>query len=384
MRIHFLSARSTKAHCLTFPLRVFKQQLGLLKVETNFFYSPANNLYECDVLCIAGEAFVKNRLNAKPPDLIPFLEQSRKLHQTIIWFDTTDSSGTTWFEVLPYVDLYAKNQLLVERSLYTQSFYANRIYTDYYHRQRGVCDDPALESEKRLAIQPEQIGRLQVSWNLGLGNWLGFLRTLGARGRQLELFSPFAAYSIDPISPQSSNRTIDVSFRGRLGYPRATISYQRQETQRLLVELAKNHPLAIRYQGKLPYKRYRQELRSARIACSPYGLGEINAGRDFECFMDGAALFKPDMSHLETWPNYFEADTTYLAHRWDFSDFQDRLVEMLDAPERIQKIAQTAQDRYLDSLSETGGKLFAEHFASLLKNAIHKSPALNGIPNQAG
>ena len=41
---------------------------------------------------------------------MPVLSRNR------IWFDNTDSSGTMFFDVMPYVDLYAKNQLLRDRS----------------------------------------------------------------------------------------------------------------------------------------------------------------------------------------------------------------------------------------------------------------------------
>ena len=37
-----------------------------------------------------------------------------------------------------------------------------------------------------------------------------------------------------------------------------------------------------------------------RQSTPPVRFGEINVGRDFECFADGAALVKPDMSHLVT------------------------------------------------------------------------------------
>ena len=53
------------------------------------------------------------------------LSRCRSAH--LVWLDTTDSSGTTCFEVLPYVDLYAKNQLLKDRTRYTASLLRDAV-----------------------------------------------------------------------------------------------------------------------------------------------------------------------------------------------------------------------------------------------------------------
>ena len=126
------------------------------------------------------------------------------------------------------------------------------------------------------------------------------------------------------------------------------------------------------YEGKLPYPEYRDEMRHSQIVLSPFGFGEINAGRDFECFADGAALVKPDMSHLVTWPEYFEAGVTYAAHAWDFSDFEATLTTLLANPVKRRSIAQEGQERYLRSLSEEGESAFVDHFETLLKQAARE------------
>jgi hypothetical protein len=83
--------------------------------------------------------------------------------------------------------------------------------------------------------------------------------------------------------------------------------------------------------------------------------------------MAGALLLKPDMSHLKTFPDYYEPFVTYVPHRWDFSDFLEKLTDILQNPNRYEDIARTGQRRFLDSLSYEGGMKFAEHFAALLQ-----------------
>jgi hypothetical protein len=124
----------------------------------------------------------------------------------------------------------------------------------------------------------------------------------------------------------------------------------------------------IAYEGRLPYDEYSAELGRTRVALSPFAWGEI-CFRDFECFLSGATLLKPDMNHLETWPGYYKPGVTYVPHAWDFSDFRLRANELLETPALCREIARSAQDRYLESLSDRGGERFAAHFAALIERA---------------
>ena len=66
------------------------------------------------------------------------LEQVQRLStlgNKIYWFDETASTGTTNFEVLPYVHRYLKRQLLRDTTKYSELWYRRRIFSDYYHRQ---------------------------------------------------------------------------------------------------------------------------------------------------------------------------------------------------------------------------------------------------------
>ena len=42
-----------------------------------------------------------------------------------------------------------------------------------------------------------------------------------------------------------------------------------------------------------------------KVVISAFGLGEIIL-KDFETFLTGGMLMKPDMSHMETWPNFMK------------------------------------------------------------------------------
>jgi hypothetical protein len=372
MRIHILTTRSLKAHWFTFPIRAFARHIADLGLQVKLFYGPGESLAACDVLCFIGDYF-NRQLGTDPAAMVDFISGYRSRGRYLVFFDVDDGTGPmrSGFDMLPYVDLYAKNQLLKDRARYTESFYGPCIYTDYYHRHHAIDDD--RPTAIRQPAHPDHLDKLAISWNLGLGDCTGAYQGLGRLGRGLAIYWPLACYQVKPTSP-SARRPVAVSYRGRIDYGRPTITFQRARTRQLLAEMAKDGEYTtIAYEGKLPYRQYRAEMRRAAIVVSPFGWGEINAGRDFECFVDGAALLKPDMGHMETWPDYFESGVTYIPHVWDFSDFQAKVIDLLEHPGKREIIARVGQQRYLQSLSSVGGNAFANHFAALIKKAVEKS-----------
>jgi hypothetical protein len=116
----------------------------------------------------------------------------------------------------------------------------------------------------------------------------------------------------------------------------------------------------------LPREEYLEELRAARVGVSPFGYGEV-CFRDFEIILAGAALLKPDMSHLETWPPLYAAGETYAAHLWDVSDLGQTVKDLL-AGDRWREIAAGAQSVYRRYLFERAGhEEFCRRVASIVE-----------------
>ena len=76
------------------------------------------------------------------------------------------------------------------------------------------------------------------------------------------------------------------------------------------------------------------------------------------------------MSMVETWPDYYIPNETYIPFSWDFTDFKTKLIELLDDSERRISIASQGQNNYLNSISQEGGRNFAKRFKSLLSLAL--------------
>lgn len=75
---------------------------------------------------------------------------------------------------------------------------------------------------------------------------------------------------------------------------------------------------------RIPIEEYYRRTMNSKIILAPYGYGEM-APRDIEAAIFGSILIKPDMSYIETVPNIFEDNVTYIACKHDYSDLQEKI-----------------------------------------------------------
>ena len=258
---------------------------------------------------------------------------------------------------MPYVNSYYKCQVLTDRKLYLKEFYSNRIYSEYYHEKFGFNDSP----EKMLDTFPvpeEDLKKIKVSWNSGLGDFgrhAGIMYWLRTRHNCFFFRTAGFKYQFKP-------RKNMISCRFGTNYCFNTISESRQKTVDFL---RKKYEFST---GKLNHDQYIYELCESNISISPFGYGEICAGRDFETFVCGAALFKPDMSHLQTWPDFYIPEKTYVPYKWDFSDIMEK-VEFYLEKDRWAEIAQAGQEKYRYYIETRQGKEeFVAQFLDMFSN----------------
>ena len=185
--------------------------------------------------------------------------------------DTTDRSGTTTFEVLPYVDLYAKNQLLKDRTRYTAPFLRNAVL------HRLLSSASGNRGFARGVVCPRVRRTSCTNWRL-------------VESRLWKLCSAGPAIS--------SLVWTDCSSIGRFqstcgGGPRLTARPDRrrylQRTDRLRTgdgvfpaarEFRRLEKLRKRPTSRLRIKegavsRVPEEMRQSKLVLSPFGFGEI-------------------------------------------------------------------------------------------------------------
>jgi len=290
--------------------------------------------------------------------IFKFLETAASKIPKLIWFDTTDSTWCTQFEVMPYVNKFLKAQMFVDKEMYLKRFRTGRIYTDFFDKLYNSGEN----SESYPLPQKEDLNKMDISWNSCFENYNEMRYSLS--GKLKNLLRPYLAgifrekTRINFVSPLTERKTT-ISCRVGISHSRPSVAEHRNAIMKALEKRGVN-------KGKIPLPQYFKELRNSQIAVSPFGVGEITL-RDYEIIISGAALLKPEMSHLKTWPDLFQADKTFVGHKWDLSDLEDKIQELLEDNDRRINIASNAQKVYRDALSEEGLANFAKRLTKLIE-----------------
>ena len=122
-----------------YPILVNKSRFKDLGFNFNFYKKISPKIYDCDYLIIFSKAIQKllkkkKSIFSKDDEIIKFLIDAKSRVKKVIWFDTSDSTSVTHFEVMPFIDLYLKKQIFLDKKNYQKKLYGGRIFTDYYHK----------------------------------------------------------------------------------------------------------------------------------------------------------------------------------------------------------------------------------------------------------
>ncbi len=356
IRVHVLTERPTNQNTAAFlaPLVWNAPLLRNSGIAVRLFYGDEPALTECDVVAVNSKLW-KGDWGPHKDRALALLDRLRS-RRRLLYFDRSSTPGLINADVFPYVDRYLKNAVYRDRSHYLRPVYGARLFAEHY-RNTGVTDATAPFTPQ--ALRPEDTARIEVAWNTGLANYSLLGPRLGSLYGSIpvrQLFAPPRRFT-----PPSTYRPIAVSCRMGVRYRYETVGHQRKRMATLLA--------AHRRTERVSKFAYGRELRQSRIAASPFGYSEINY-KDFEVFLAGGVLLKPDMSHLETWPNYYVAGTTYVAHRWDLADVETQIETILARPDLAMTIAHAGQDAYRHQVRDEAGRAaFAARFASIVGTA---------------
>jgi len=114
--------------------------------------------------------------------------------------------------------------------------------------------------------------------------------------------------------------------------------------------------------SKISWDDYWSELRNSKITVGPFGWGEI-CPRDFEAVICGSLLIKPSVEHLDTLPNIFISEKTYVPVKWDFSDLKEQCDYYLRNHAERNSIVKNAEREYAKYFQE---KLFIRKIGEIL------------------
>lgn len=161
--------------------------------------------------------------------------------------------------------------------------------------------------------------------------------------------------------PEWEGRSLDIQTRfGAKG----SLWYQKMREDALAKTRAIKG-LKLSPPDRVAYPHYMEEMRRSRICFSPHGYGEL-CWRDIEGILAGAVLVKPDMSHLNTLPDLYRADETYLSVKWDFSDLEEVVHRALADEDLCRSLTQAAYQTIADYVRDAR---FVDDVACLFESA---------------
>ncbi len=288
---------------------------------------------------------------------IPLMRRLRDKYERIAFFHDDAGGGIPRLEVLPYVDLFYSKALFKDRSLYGRSLYGKELYSDFFHAHHGVVDPEPRE--RPVETRPEMLSRLRLSWNIGVGDYprgklrqrVGVAASMAFGFRITPLFYGRGRLPADPVSANPGT----IAVHARIApASRPSIAYQRK----LIMEKIEGNDLFLT--GSVSQSVYNQEVARSRIVLSPFGWGELCL-RDFEAVLSGSLLLKPDMSHLETWPDVFVPGQTYAPFSWEATDLVETAERYLGDEAERARIARNAYEAYRSQLAQ-----LPERFESII------------------
>ncbi len=273
----------------------------------------------------------------------------RAKYERIAFFHDDAGGGIPRLSLLPYVDVFYTKALFRDRSLYGRQLYGKELYSDYYHRKYGVVDSDCRD--RSVVRDAGEIGKLRLSWNIGVGNYprshfrqrTGVALSRVTRPDASRFF--YVRDRFDPDRAIADNGGL-YQVHARFGQiSRPSISYQRK----LILDVLGNRSDFLT--GMVSQKRFNRETAHSKLVISPFGWGEICL-RDFETIRSAALLLKPDMSHLETWPDIFIPGATYVPFSWDADDLIEKARYYLTNSDKRLAIVRRAAVKYRDDLNE--------------------------------
>ncbi|NCB26146.1 MAG: glycosyltransferase family 1 protein [Bacteroidia bacterium] len=219
----------------------------------------------------------------------------------------------------PFIRFYIKKTLFRDQSKYLRAYHGDTNLTEYYGKLYGI------------------------SYNLT--NWGAPESVLDKLRVGPSFFTAPHFMSHLALEKLSTLESRNIDIHARIGVS-GTGWYQAMRAASLERVLSLSN-LKICTGLGLSWKKYMAELRNSKLCFSPFGYGEL-CWRDVEAFVAGAVLVKPDMSHLETLPDLYVDNETYLAIKWDFSDLSKVVTRVLSDDGLRKRLATEAYRRISD------------------------------------
>ena len=279
------------------------------------------------------------------------LENCSKITGDYFIFDGSDSTSLMGaYEVLEQSDakFLFKNQLLKNREDYKKPTSFNKwFFKDGSDLDLGY--DISEENWKKIKLS---------GWNLGY-----------FRGDQ---FRPVT----QQWHPPSPNKTIDLCAIFNADHPPSSDHFAENASyytnhRRGAWDVIGTNPGYSFVKDRLPFQEYITTLYQSKMSLSPFGQGEV-CYRDFEIFEFGVVMIKPTMDIVNTTPNPYISDETYISVDLDWKELNDTVLKMLDNSDKLEYIVNNSRQIYDKLYSADNFCMYWYEFFNNLNGVEHE------------
>lgn len=352
---------------------LLRQQLGF-----TFHHIQAVTIAEIGEACLnykrpVDAIFIRPDWKENATTVVDTVRAIRSAYPTIQFFfiDPWDQVSSRFFGVLPYVDKLLKYQRLKDVQQYHKTWKGGTVITNYWASQGHDLHDWNVSSPVPQGYED----RIGTGWNVVT------LRTF-----EDLLFKPFV-WKVTKGQLNRKPKDIDLFCHmsyGSIHDQENWYTEYRMSAVEAAQRLGSQYRLAV--SGEFPEartvssKQYLDDIRRSRIVFSPFGWGETT-WRDYEAVCYDCLLLKPRMDHIDTAPNIYYPNETYVPLEWDFSDLQEKVDFYLRNPDEAARIITNAR-RLLEGYFKDGG--FVKQIEGLVSDRAIVTPTPALATSQAG
>ena len=295
-----------------------------------------------DFAWVAQASFLNKKvpLEKSVNDGLEFLSKITGDYMLIDGQDSTSLIGA--YEVFKESNalLLLKNSLLKDRSLYKQGWNLGR----YYWGPGEYKLDDFDQYSNRIVLSG--VNWLSTHWAGIKPQWYNI-----DRSRQYDVSAMFGY----PTSKNFEHLELQSTYYNN----------HRKPSIDIINNLPSNIKVTKLKKGKrVSLQEYHQKMFNSKIIFTPMGYGEIFP-RDLEAAMYGSVLLKPDMSYIDTTPDVFIDQETYIACNHDFSNLKEKIINTLGTPEKFLYIINNARKKFEQEITP---KKLALHLYNIFKN----------------
>ena len=279
-----------------------------------------------DFAWVAQASFLNKRVSLEQSvtDGLEYLETITGDYMLIDGQDSTSLIGS--YEVLKESNalLLLKSSLLKDRSLYKQGWNLGRYYWG--------------EGDYSLSDFDEYSDRIVLSGT----NWL-MTHWAGINVQWYDVIRP-RKYDVSAMFQYPSVESLEHGYKQNEFY-----DINRKQCIDAINNL-KCNVAKLENGVRVSQQEYYERMLNSKIIVAPYGYGEM-APRDLEAAMFGCVLIKPDMSYIDTIPNVFESDKTYVSCKHDFSDLEEKIEMILLNYEDYYEMINAARTKFVEQMN---------------------------------